>query len=152
MSLKAAIYDPYLDTLGGGERYCLSVAEILVKHDYEVDIFWSGQQDILEKAKNRFALDLSKINLVPDIFGLSNSKIEFVEVKSLGNEVLGQAKNGNIYISERTFHMGTKMLAGTLFEEFLHLEHHLYDESREMQNYLIDVIMSLGEIANGDIL
>lgn len=79
MSLKAAIYDPYLDTLGGGERYCLSVAEILVKHDYEVDIFWSGQQDILEKAKNRFALDLSKINLVPDIFGLSNSKIEFVE-------------------------------------------------------------------------
>ena len=99
MSLKAAIYDPYLDTLGGGERYCLSVAEILVKHDYEVDIFWSGQQDILEKAKNRFALDLSKINLVPDIFGLSNSKIEFVEENININSIHSKVKPNQDFIS-----------------------------------------------------
>ena len=30
MEKRAAIYDPYLDTLGGGERYCLTVAEILL--------------------------------------------------------------------------------------------------------------------------
>lgn len=99
MSLKAAIYDPYLDTLGGGERYCLSVAEILVKHDYEVDIFWSGQQDILEKAKNRFALDLSKINLVPDIFGLSNSKIEFVEENININSIHSKVKPNQDFFS-----------------------------------------------------
>ncbi len=91
MSLKAAIYDPYLDTLGGGERYCLSVAEILVKHGFMVDIFWSGDQDILKKAENRFALDLSKINLIPDIFGLTRKKIEFVEenidLKSIHSKV-----------------------------------------------------------------
>ena len=31
MRKQAAIYDPYLDTLGGGERYCLTIAEILLK-------------------------------------------------------------------------------------------------------------------------
>jgi len=40
--MRAAIYDPYLDTLGGGERYCLTVAEILLKNGWQVDLFWSG--------------------------------------------------------------------------------------------------------------
>ena len=35
---RAAIYDPYLDTLGGGERYCLSVVEFLLQNNYQVDI------------------------------------------------------------------------------------------------------------------
>ena len=55
---KAAIYDPYLDTLGGGERYCLTVAEILLKNGYKVDIFWSGDKTLIEKAEKRFSLDL----------------------------------------------------------------------------------------------
>lgn len=66
--LRAAIYDPYLDTLGGGERYCLTVAEILIKHGYSVDLFWSGNKEIIAKAKDRFSLDLDAINIVPDIF------------------------------------------------------------------------------------
>jgi glycosyltransferase involved in cell wall biosynthesis len=68
MNLKAAIYDPYLDTLGGGERYCLTIAELLSKNGYQVDLFWSGDQDLLRKAETRFNLDLSSVNLVPDIF------------------------------------------------------------------------------------
>jgi len=83
MTLKAAIYDPYLDTLGGGERYCLSVAEILLKNKYRVDIFWSGNQDILSIAEKRFNLNLEKINIVPDIFGLVPVKIDLIEDTNL---------------------------------------------------------------------
>ena len=83
MTLKAAIYDPYLDTLGGGERYCLSVAEILLKNKYHVDIFWSGNQDILSIAEKRFNLNLEKINIVPDIFGLVPVKIDLIEDTNL---------------------------------------------------------------------
>ncbi|MDD3998558.1 MAG: glycosyltransferase [Candidatus Shapirobacteria bacterium] len=79
MTLKAAIYDPYLDTLGGGERYCLSVAEILLKNKYKVDIFWSGNQDILSVAEKRFNLNLKEVTLVPDIFGLVPKKIDLIE-------------------------------------------------------------------------
>ena len=68
----------------------------------------------------------------------------------LGEEVLGRAHEGKIYISKRTLMMGTKMLAGTLIEEFIHLRHSLYDETRTMQNFLMDTIVSLGEQITGE--
>lgn len=83
MTLKAAIYDPYLDTLGGGERYCLSVAEILLKNKYNVDIFWSGNTDIINLAEKRFNLNLKEVTLVPDIFGLVPEKIDLIEDSNL---------------------------------------------------------------------
>lgn len=81
MIKRAAIYDPYLDTLGGGERYCLTVAEILLKKGFSVDIFWSGDPDLVQKAEQRFSLDLKGINLVPDIFQIAPTKIDLVEDK-----------------------------------------------------------------------
>ena len=68
----------------------------------------------------------------------------------LGENVLGAAQNGIIYISRRTLMMGTKMLAGTLLEEYLHLKCKVEDESRGMQNFLIDALMSLGEQVTGE--
>lgn len=76
MTKKAAIYDPYLDTLGGGERYCLTVAETLLKRGYSVDIFWSGDKDIIAKAEKRFNLDISGIRIVDDIFHFIPHDIE----------------------------------------------------------------------------
>ncbi len=76
---KAAIYDPYLDTLGGGERYCLTVAEIFLKNGYQVDLFWSGDKSLIEKAEKRFSLDLKDLKLVPDIFGIQPKNLDFVE-------------------------------------------------------------------------
>lgn len=76
---KAAIYDPYLDTLGGGERYCLTVAEILLSLGWTVDIFWSGNKDIINQATSRFGLNLTNLNIVPDIFGLKNIDIDNLE-------------------------------------------------------------------------
>ncbi len=81
MQQKAAIYDPYLDTLGGGERYVLTVAEILLKNGYQVDIFWSGNQKLIEMAQERFSLDLSNLNIVPDIFGVKPQHIDLIEEK-----------------------------------------------------------------------
>jgi len=58
---------------------------------------------------------------------------------------MGQAKNGTILIDPIYFRMGTKQLAGTLFEEWFHLSEGCRDESRSMQNFLIDTLMSMGE-------
>lgn len=68
----------------------------------------------------------------------------------LGEEVLGRAYEGKIYLSKRAFMLGTNMLAGTLIEEFIHLRHQLWDETRIMQNFLIDTIVSLGEQITGE--
>jgi len=69
--LKVGIYDPYLDTLGGGERYCLTVAETYLQLGHKVDLFWSGPKDIIASATSRFSLNLENLSIVPDIFGLS---------------------------------------------------------------------------------
>ncbi|MCX6726676.1 MAG: glycosyltransferase family 4 protein [Candidatus Shapirobacteria bacterium] len=88
--LKAGIYDPYLDTLGGGERYILTVAEVLLKQGYQVDLFWDGDQSLLTKAKEHFSLNLDGLNFTPDIFGLIPKSIDLVE----DNEALTKlAKN-----------------------------------------------------------
>ena len=64
--MKAAVYDPYLDTLGGGELYAMSVALAMLKKGYRVDVQWENT-DIKEKLEDRFDLDLSGINFVKDI-------------------------------------------------------------------------------------
>lgn len=53
--MKAAIYNPYLDTLGGGERYTLTFAKALAEEGYDVDVEWRSP-DIKEKISKRFGL------------------------------------------------------------------------------------------------
>ncbi len=66
-------------------------------------------------------------------------------VISLGQNIMGRALNGKIYISEQAFMMGTKQVASTLMEEWMHLRHECDDFSRTMQNWLYDKILTLGE-------
>ena len=68
--MNIGIYNPYLDTLGGGERYCLDIASCLaVKHD--VHIFWDDPE-ILTRARRRFHTDTTGITLVPNIWKSGN--------------------------------------------------------------------------------
>ncbi len=82
--------------------------------------------------------------------GFDVDEYPIIVTEFLGEEVLGRAHDGRIYISKRALMMGTKMLAGTLMEEFIHIRHSLDDETRTMQNFLIDTIMSLGERVTGE--
>lgn len=58
--MKIALFDPYLDTMSGGEKYMLTIAQCLSK-EHEVTILWPDAQkdEIIMKAKKRFAIDLS---------------------------------------------------------------------------------------------
>jgi len=64
---KAGIYDPYLDTVGGGERYTMTVAEYLLAKNWRVDIFWNDVQ-IKQKIKQRLGIKIEKVFFLPDIF------------------------------------------------------------------------------------
>jgi glycosyltransferase involved in cell wall biosynthesis len=100
MGKQAAIYDPYLDTLGGGERYCLTVAEILLKNGYDVDLFWSGNPKLIESAEQRFSLNLDKLKIVPDIFGIKPQKIDLIEEKQSLIKLIDHSL-GNSYIHHK---------------------------------------------------
>ena len=68
--MKIGIYNPYLDTLGGHERYCFDIASCL-SGDHDIDIFWDDPE-ILDRAIERFHIDLIGINLVKNIWRRGN--------------------------------------------------------------------------------
>lgn len=64
--MRIGIYDPYLDDLGGGEKYMMTLALCLTgKH--EVTVFWDHKEDVMDLAK-RFGMDVSRIKITPNIF------------------------------------------------------------------------------------
>jgi glycosyltransferase involved in cell wall biosynthesis len=67
---RAGIYDPYLDTLGGGERYSMTVAECLTRNGWQVNIFWDDRR-IKNKIKEKFGLELKKVGFAPNVFNKS---------------------------------------------------------------------------------
>lgn len=64
--MKAAIFNPYLDTLGGGERYTLGVAEAFEKMGYRVELEWKEPKIILQLEK-RFGVTLHNTKVVDSI-------------------------------------------------------------------------------------
>lgn len=68
--MKIGIFNPYLDTLGGHERYCLDIASCLSR-EHDVDIFWDDPE-ILDRARERFHLSLAGVNLVKNIWKKGN--------------------------------------------------------------------------------
>ena len=86
---------------------------------------------------------LRKLNI-----NISEYPVVFTEY--LGEGVLGRAKNETILISRLALHQGTKILAGTLMEEYFHLKYKLQDLTYGMQNFLVDRIMTIGEELTGE--
>lgn len=75
-----------------------------------------------------------------------------VAVDFLGHNMLGLAHKDTIYLTRDAFEQGTKILAGTLMEEFFHLRFQVKDETRTFQNLLINKLVSLGERITGEVL
>ena len=69
--MKVGIYDPYLNTLGGGERYIVEIAKSFLD-DHEVSLFWN-QSNILSELEERFGLKLPGLTVRPNIFGTETS-------------------------------------------------------------------------------
>jgi len=79
--MRIGIFDPYLDSLSGGEKYMLSIAECL-SSKHEVAIFWDTQQErgIKEKAKQKLGIDISSVVFSRNIFSGKVSLISRVNL------------------------------------------------------------------------
>lgn len=72
--MKIGIYTPYLDTLTGGEKYILTIAECYAKN-HDVSIFWNNEK-IRHTIENKFDFSLKSVKFVPDIFHTKLSLFE----------------------------------------------------------------------------
>jgi hypothetical protein len=82
--------------------------------------------------------------------GFTVEDYPIVVTDALGPNILGMAENGRIYVSRLAFMQGTKRVAGTLIEELIHLKYKYEDETRGMQEFLLDRLVSLGEHMHGE--
>jgi len=75
-------------------------------------------------------------------------------VTDLGNGTLAMAdkKTKQIYLSGRVLTQGAKQVAATLIEENLHLAEGFKDCTYEMQSYLFDQIVTMGERLTGEVI
>lgn len=87
---KALLFDPYLDTLGGGERYTLTFALGLISSGYTVELAWPDKNAIIN-AEDRFGLDLSKIKINSQAYDL------FTKRTTILKKFLFTAKYGLIF-------------------------------------------------------
>lgn len=74
--MRIGLFDPYLDTLSGGEKYMLSAASCLARQ-HEVFIFWDKDKEIeIKKVTfNKLGIDLSSVKFYKNIFGKNVSFI-----------------------------------------------------------------------------
>ena len=79
-------------------------------------------------------------------------QLQVEDYRHLGDGVLGLAdsKTNTIYISKNTFSLGTKYLAGTIYEEWVHLWYNVEDETRSFQDVVINNAMGLIELLKED--
>lgn len=101
--MKIGIFDPYLDTLSGGEKYMLSIASCLAK-DHEVFIFWNKEKEaeLRGVAGKKLGMDISPIFFYKNIFARNESWISrFIESRKF---------DAIIYLSDGSIpFVGTKL-------------------------------------------
>lgn len=73
--MRIGIYNPYLDILGGGEKYIFDIAEFFLKRGDNVDFFWDDI-NIIKEIENRYNLNIKGINLLPNIFKRKNNLLK----------------------------------------------------------------------------
>lgn len=103
----------------------------LTYEEVDIDVF---EQDMLDKA----------LTLVERL-GVKLERADFMVVSGLGEGIFGCVRGSRILIAKRTFDMGHRFLASTLYEEHLHKAEGLADHSRDLQNLLFEKLFAMVE-------
>jgi glycosyltransferase involved in cell wall biosynthesis len=91
--MRIGIYDPYLDSLGGGEKYMLTAAQCL-SDEHDVNIFWNDKT-ILRKAHEKLNIDTTRISLATNIFAPNVSTITRL-ISSMKYDIIFFLSDGSI--------------------------------------------------------
>lgn len=84
--------------------------------------------------------------------GMMVTEYPIVVTDQLGAGIMGRAHKGRIFLSEIPFDKGVKQVVATLFEEWIHLKHGVHDETRAMQDILMEKMIEQAEYRFEDFL
>jgi glycosyltransferase involved in cell wall biosynthesis len=97
--MKIGIYSPYLNTLGGGERYILLIASYLANQN-TVHLFWDDKS-ITKKARLNLNINLERVNIIPNIFSNKNNLYKLLKKlkKTREYNILFYVTDGSLFFS-----------------------------------------------------
>lgn len=134
--MKAAIYSPYLDTFGGGEKYMMTIAETLSGNNFAVDVLLDknldsiGSDYLKSELSKRFNLDLNKTNFTKAPVGEGSNFFErllFLKSYNIlfyltdGSIFFPTAKRNILHIQTPLMGQSTKSLWGRVKFKFWNL-------------------------------
>ena len=76
---KVALYNPYLDVLGGGEKHILSIIKVFEDFGFTPYIFWD--RNLKKNIENRLGLNFKNLFFLPNVFK-KKSKLSIFKVLS----------------------------------------------------------------------
>ena len=94
--VKIGIYDPYLDDLGGGEKYMMKIAQCFSQNN-EGFVFWNEEEDF-DDLKKDFLLIFQEWSLRNNIFS-KNFPIWKRLIESKRYDVIILLSDGSAYLS-----------------------------------------------------
>ena len=110
---------------------------------------------LADRAKQINLDSIQKTQLERSITLLRAAGVEIGEmlfVEDLPDHAHGMVYQNQIYIAKSAFEMGTAFLAGTIYEEHMHKNKGLRDETRSFQNHLINALMAAWQHQHGVVL
>jgi glycosyltransferase involved in cell wall biosynthesis len=92
-----ALYDPYLDTMGGGEKHALSILKALTEENFDSIVFWDT--DVSSEIKQKLHLNIKDIRFEKNIFKNSSYSI-FEKMKALSKyDIFIYMTDGSYFVS-----------------------------------------------------
>ncbi|NTU46142.1 glycosyltransferase family 4 protein [Candidatus Roizmanbacteria bacterium] len=98
---NAALIDPYLDVLGGGERYALSIMKLLEQNGYNITLFWNT--NISQQIQQKLDISFQSLQFRPKQTSSFFSRLrQFSEYDILlyisdGSYFISHAKHNFVY-------------------------------------------------------
>jgi glycosyltransferase involved in cell wall biosynthesis len=99
--MNIGIYNPYFDSLGGGERYVLTLAEHW-SQKHTVTLLWNDKE-LKQKAEERFNLDLSTVRIDTNFFQSGNIAAKLL--KSAQFDLMIILSDGSVPMSMARFNI-----------------------------------------------
>ena len=141
MTSKGDVSKGFLDAVKYGLKHLglpSAYEELLNKHN-SIDLLYidvTNELSSLERATLQSAVAFLNMSLAKNI---GDFPIKVMD--SLGQDTVGKAQNGVIYLARDYIIRGVNYTASTIYEEYVHLFKGLTDNTYEMQTYLFDTII-----------
>jgi len=95
---KVALYNPYLDVLGGGEKHILSIIKVFEDWGFTPYIFWD--KNLKKEIENRLGLNFKNLFFLPNVFKKKSKLSIFKVLSTLKNfDYFFYVTNGSYFLS-----------------------------------------------------